>query len=64
MKSGRTFYNFKQAEDRLIARLTRAQETEAMLAEQDGYWYPNWQSDVLYDREVEQHQTGEGRWTF
>lgn len=62
-RSGHVFYNFKQAEDRMIARLTKTQETEAMLVEQPPFHY-SYESDFLYDREVEAHQTSEGCWSF
>lgn len=53
-----------EAEDRMIAQLDRKAEVEAMLVQQDGFLYPNYQSDWLYDREVESHQTGPGSWSF
>jgi len=63
-RSGHVYYRHLQAEERLIARITRTQETEAMLVQQDGFLYPNWLADYELDREVEAHKVGEGHWVW
>jgi len=63
-RSGHVYYNFKQSEERLVARLTRLQETEAMLVEQEDFLYPNYLSDYRHDREVRDHEIEPGLWSF